>query len=242
MRADKFLFNYRQLGRRSARALIESGGLEVNGERLTDVAFNIGRFDRVSIGAEVIQSLKPVYLMVNKPKGYVCATEDKENLTVMEFVKEIEQKLHIVGRLDKFTTGLVLLTNDSHWSRSISEPRSKKAKVYIVEAEEPLSERMLVAFKTGVFFEKEEVWTQPAEVEPLSPMSLRLTIFEGMHHQIKRMFLKFDNRVVNLHREAVASIRLDIPEGSCRQIVLNQAEQSARVDSSSKRLSKFINF
>ena len=218
MRADKFLFHRVRLGRRPAQAAIAAGKLSVNGVVVEISTEPIEKFDLVEFDGEVLQDEKPIYIMLHKPQGYVCATKDELSPTVMELIDGVEQELHIVGRLDKYTTGMVLLTNDGKWSRWVSEPRSKQAKTYLVELEVDISDECVAAFREGILFEKEGVVSQPAIVELTGARVMNLTIYEGIHHQIKRMFLKYSNRVVNLHRISVGQLQLDVPEGEWREI------------------------
>ena len=131
-------------------------------------------------------------------------------------------ELHLAGRLDRFTTGLVILTNDSRFSEALTQPESKIPKVYHVQTDIPITQEAVTAFKAGIPFAKEGIRTQPAQVqwsEEQSPCSCILTIFEGKHHQVKRMFARFDIKVTSLHREAVGPISLStLGEGKYRAI------------------------
>ena len=231
MRADKFLFHHANMGRRLARKAIAEGRVWVNGKCLEDQVQDIGAFDHVSLDGVELQNRKPLYVMLHKPAGYVCATKDKESPTVMELLPAFDEPLHLVGRLDKFTTGLVLLTNDGQWSRMVSDPKSKFPKEYEVRSEKPIDAEMIEAFQRGVYFEKESVTSQPAQVQLLEETRMRLTIYEGLHHQIKRMLLKFGNRVVSLHRIRVAHQALDIEEGKWRFVDPSEVVRGRRAKS-----------
>ncbi|NPA72668.1 MAG: pseudouridine synthase, partial [Gammaproteobacteria bacterium] len=121
--------------------------------------------------------------------------------------------LHIAGRLDRATTGLLILTNDGKWSRKLTELKSpdqaKIPKVYLVETAYPLSPETADFFWKGIYLTSENTTTTPAPIEVISSTHCRLTIYEGRYHQVKRMFAAVGNRVVNLHREEVGEITLE---------------------------------
>ena len=143
------------------------------------------------------------------PSGHVSATSDPQHPTVIDLIDEPWAcDLHLAGRLDRFTTGLVILTNDSQFSESLTLPQEKIPKVYHVETDLPISAEAIATFEKGMRFEKENATTAPAQVEITSPTSCRLTIYEGKHHQVKRMFARFHIKVTALHRESVGNIAL----------------------------------
>jgi 16S rRNA pseudouridine516 synthase len=164
----------------------------------------------------MLQSRTPRYVLLHKPAGYVSATTDPEYPTVISLIHEPwAEDLHLAGRLDRATTGLVILTNDSTFSEALTEPGARVPKAYVVTTDHPVSAEAVMAFEQGMFFAKEGVTTQPAFVEPFGPCRTRLTIYEGKHHQVKRMFARFDICVTALHRESVGKYHLDnLPEGS----------------------------
>ena len=211
MRLDRLIGGIRGIGRREMRQVLARGVAEVNGVVVFDGRMNVGEFDRVVFDGEVLQSRRAIYLMLNKPAGYVSATVDDEHPTVMELIGDAfgEEVLHIAGRLDRFSTGLLLLTNDGAWSRELTLPDKKFGKVYLVETAELIAPETAEVFARGIYFGYEDVTTGPAELEVLGERRARLTIFEGKYHQVKRMFHAVGNRVVSLHREQVGMIALD---------------------------------
>ena len=155
-------------------------------------------------------------LCLNKPIGVVSATKDDMHKTVMELLpKELTQKegitldLHIVGRLDLNTSGLLLLTNDSRWSKSLMAPEAKVSKVYQVTLENDLTEDYVSAFAEGMYFSFEDITTQPAQLTIVSNKVAEVVLKEGKYHQIKRMFGRFRNPVLALHRSSVGGLSLD---------------------------------
>lgn len=154
---------------------------------------------------------------MNKPQGVITATEDKNQETVIDLLpdKYRKYKLFPVGRLDKDTTGLLLLTNDGDFSHFLTSPNKKIPKTYYVETKLPIPETAKELFKQGIYFKKENISTAPAILEISDEHKCQLTIFEGKFHQVKRMFAYIDNEVVKLHRLSVANYRLpsDLPLG-----------------------------
>jgi len=199
------------IGRREVRALMARGVVEVNGVVVLNGRAEVGEFDRVVLRGETLQDRRAVYVMLHKPAGYVSATVDDEHPTVMELIGDAfgDEELHMAGRLDRASTGLLLLTNDGDWSRRLTLPQEGHGKVYLVETAEPISAETAEAFARGIYFGYEDITTGPAELQILGERRGRLTIYEGKYHQVKRMFHAVGNRVVSLHRERVAHITLD---------------------------------
>jgi len=197
MRLDKFIQLRRQCGKSAARTLIAQGKVSINGATCCDNLTEVSRFDTIYCANELIQQNEAHYLMLNKPAGYLSATKDSEHPTVMELINS-PVTLHIAGRLDRATTGLLLLTNDGQWSRALTDPAFKDPttdstylgvpKVYMVETEHPISDEAISQFEKGIYFAYEDITTQPAQLEILSPHRCSLTIYEGKYHQIKLLF------------------------------------------------------
>jgi 16S rRNA pseudouridine516 synthase len=170
----------------------------------------ISEFCHVEVAGNILQARQPVYLMLHKPKGYVSATSDAKNKTVLDLINLPEKsQLHLAGRLDFNTTGLLLLTNDGRWSRKLTLPQQKIPKRYWVKTQDLITDEYVKKFSEGFYFRFENLTTQPAELEILSPTTARLTIYEGRYHQIKRMFGFFNNEVLNLHRLSMGRVVLD---------------------------------
>ena len=139
---------------------------------------------------------------------------DAFNYVEVENVSE----LHIVGRLDADTTGLVLITDDGRWSYNITVPAKECDKVYRVGLSRPIAEDVQDRFKQGIYLQGETELTRPAKLEVVEPKEVLLTITEGKFHQVKRMFSAVGNRVVSLHREKIGKIQLDVAEGQWRYL------------------------
>ena len=148
--------------------------------------------------------------MLNKPAGWISATKDEQHHTVIDIIHErFAPELHIAGRLDKESTGLLILTNDGIWSRLLTEPVMAIPKRYLITTESHIPANTAEIFHAGIYFAYEDITTHPAELDILSPKRAIITIYEGKYHQIKRMFHAIGNRVTSLHRLSIGSITLD---------------------------------
>lgn len=187
-----------------------NGSVQLNSHQPVDNFSHIALIDSAG-KSEILQAGQPRYhVMLHKPKGCVSATSDPEHPTVMDYLDQPwKDQLHLPGRLDFNTTGLLLLTNDGHWSRHLSLPTSELAKTYRVTTRDPISAETRRCFSEGIYFAYEDLTTRPAELEILAPRVALLTIHEGRYHQIKRMFAAVGNKVVELHREQIGQLRLD---------------------------------
>ena len=185
------------------------------------------KFTHVILDGVCLNDNSPVYMMLNKPKGVVSATKDLKHRTVLDLVDHpLKSELHIVGRLDFNTTGLVLLTNDGAWSRKISLPETKLTKTYEVTVSKPLTDEYINVFNKGIYFAYENITTQSASLTVLSPYTAQLSLVEGKYHQVKRMFGYFQNEVVALHRVGVGNISVaGLKEGHSR--ILSMEEVNA---------------
>ncbi|MDZ3995709.1 16S rRNA pseudouridine(516) synthase [Pseudomonas sp. Teo4] len=211
MRLDRFLANLPCYNRQQVRLLLVQRRVRVNGEVVVDPLFEVNEFSRIEVDEQLLQAGRPArYLMLHKPEGCVSATQDPQHRTVLDLLPaELRDDLHIAGRLDYNTTGLLILTNDGQWSRRLTQPRTKLPKRYLVETEDEIGEHYVAKFREGFYFAFEDLTTLPAQLDILGPRQARLAIVEGRYHQVKRMFGHFDNKVVGLHRESMGLIQLD---------------------------------
>ncbi|WP_405120413.1 pseudouridine synthase [Pseudomonas leptonychotis] len=211
MRLDRFLSNLPQLNRQTVRRLLASSRVRVDGAVVCDGLSEVSQFSRIEVDRELLQAGKAArYFMLHKPTGVVSATEHEQHRTVLDLLDEPDKTdLHLAGRLDLNTSGLLLITNDGQWSRRLTEPRSRLGKVYRVETEQPISPEYIEVFAQGLYFAYENLTTLPAELVIESSHSALLTLHEGRYHQIKRMFGHFQNKVIGLHRLSMGAIQLD---------------------------------
>ncbi|MEB0048194.1 MULTISPECIES: pseudouridine synthase [unclassified Pseudomonas] len=211
MRVDRFLSNLPRFNRQQVRLLLAEKRVRIDAKVVSDPHAEVLEFSRVEVDDEVLQAGKPArYFMLHKPPGCVSATRDPQHPTVLDLIDEPDKDdLHIAGRLDFNTTGLMLLTNDGSWSRRLTQPQTKLPKVYYVETEQDIGPEYAIKFSEGLYFAFEDLTTQPAELLLLGAKSARLSIVEGRYHQVKRMFGHFDNKVLRLHRESMGPLVLD---------------------------------
>jgi 16S rRNA pseudouridine516 synthase len=185
----------------------------------------VDEFSHIQLDGQILQANTPVYLMLHKPIGVVSATKDTQHKTVIDLLDcEVRDELHIAGRLDLNSSGLLLLTNDSRWSDALMSPTHKVDKVYRVTLANPLTEEYIAAFAEGMYFSFEDIMTQPAKLVILADHVAEVTLKEGKYHQIKRMFGRFRNPVVGLHRLSIGDIVLDEALASGESRVLTAAE------------------
>lgn len=211
MRLDRFLSNLPCYNRQQVRLLLAERRVRVDGTQVGDPRHDVREFSRIEVDDQLVQAGRALrYFMLHKPAGCVSATVDPQHRTVLDLLDEPDKHdLHIAGRLDYNTTGLLLITNDGQWSRRLTQPQTKLPKVYYVETEHVIDEHYIEKFREGFYFAFEDLTTQPAELTILSPHSARLSIVEGRYHQVKRMFGFFDNKVIRLHREHMGPLQLD---------------------------------
>jgi 16S rRNA pseudouridine516 synthase len=209
-RLDRFISVHTGIFRRDVRAVLAQGRVTVNGELATGISQVIDQFAHVLLDDQVLQARIPIYIMLNKPAGVVSATTDEHHKTVVDLLDHADRNtLHIAGRLDFNSTGLVLLTNDGRWSRSLSTPENSIGKRYRVTLEHPIGSEYAQAFSQGMYFAYEGITTLPAQLRVIDTHTAEVCLVEGRYHQIKRMFGHFDNPVLQLHRVAVGGLELD---------------------------------
>ena len=228
MRLDRFLSNLKQGSRQKARFWLAAGRVRIDGQVIRNGEHPIRRDQLIELNDQCMQSPKPArYFMLNKPAGYLSATRDPQHPTVLELLTETDLTgLHIAGRLDRSSTGLLLITDDGHWSRRLTEPGKNIGKQYLVTTEDPIHPDTAARFCEGIYFDYEGITTLPAELEQLGTRQVRLRLYEGRYHQIKRMFGRFRNKVVTLHRESMGRIELDsaLAPGQYRELTQTEVD------------------
>ena len=213
-RLDRFISKQCRINRKKVRLLLAQNRVSVDGIIATDISQVIDKFSVVVFNNQIIQQHKALYIMLHKPIGVVCATKDEQHETVIDvlgdlFTADEKASLHIVGRLDLNTSGLVLLTNDSRWSEQLTSPKSKVAKHYLVTLQNPLSNEYIPAFAKGMHFAYEGITTKPVILNIVNQYQAEVMLTEGRYHQIKRMFGRFNNPVTALHRTSIGGFVLD---------------------------------
>jgi 16S rRNA pseudouridine516 synthase len=209
-RLDRLLA--RQLGIRRAEVqlMLAQQRIAVDGKVVNDGALIINGFNVVSIDDTPLHTQQAVYIMLHKPRGVLSATMDGRHPVATALIQHAAVKeLHIAGRLDLHSSGLLLLTNDGAWSRQLSTPANKIFKTYEVTVRHALHPDYVTAFADGMYFGFEDITTRPARLEIIDEYHARVSLQEGRYHQIKRMFGRFRNPVLSIHRVAIGRLVLD---------------------------------
>jgi len=234
-RLDRFISVTTGIHRGKVRLLIAQKRLYIDHQLATDIHQFVDEFTHVRFDEQLLQAKTPVYIIMNKPVGVVSATKDEKHITVIDIFKKSLHKvdhahilideLHIVGRLDFNTSGLLLLTNDGRWSRQLTQPEAKVPKLYHVTLANPIDTDYIQAFADGMYFPFENITTRPATLSIINDHEAMVTLVEGRYHQIKRMFGRFQNPVIKLHRVAIGDFSLDetITAGEWKELA--QCEQ-----------------
>ena len=212
MRLDKFVADAAQLTRSAARSLIAKGRVTVNGQvcKKADCALREG--DSVCADGKPLACEEYVYIMLNKPAGVVSASTDGRDKTVVDLVGGAfpRRQLFPAGRLDKTSTGFVLLTDDGAFAHGILAPKRHVPKTYRVVLDAPVTPAMVKAFAAGVTLADGQTM-QPARLisDEADPFAATVVLCQGVYHQIKRMFGVLDAGVNQLHRTAIGGLALD---------------------------------
>ena len=203
--------------------------------RITDAAGevlyadDVTTHDNIRVDEEALDPPSGMLLMLHKPAGYTCSTKDKGRLVydlLPDRFRIRKPVLAPIGRLDKETTGLLLMTDDGDLLHRIISPKNKLPKVYEAELASPLRGDEVELFASGeMMLETENTPLAPAVLQPISELKVRLTITEGRYHQIRRMFAAVGNHVVNLHRSEIGRLNLGALKPG-EYALLNEAEQA----------------
>ena len=229
-RLDKFISNQLILSRKTVRTGIQRGSAIVNGAIVRDSGTIIDADnDSVTYEGNIVGYKEYVYILMNKPKGILSASNDKSRQTVVDLVPEHikRQGLFPVGRLDKDTTGLLLITDDGVFAHNCISPKKAISKSYIATLDGDISDDMIRKFKEGVVL-ADGTRCKSATLEHISENIARIIITEGKYHQIKRMFGTVGLGVNDLHREAIGGLALPdgMAAGECIEITKEQLEKS----------------
>lgn len=221
MRLDKFLCDTAGLTRTEAKNAVKKGQISVNGQVQKAADFKVKETtDTVTFQGKPLSYAAFHYYMLHKPAGVITATEDKKESTVMDILREEKVKnLFPVGRLDKDTEGLLLITDDGELAHNLLSPKKHVDKEYLVKVRDSISEEDCRKLSEGVDIGDEKP-TAPAKVERVAEKEILLTIREGRFHQVKRMLQAVGNEVLYLKRLSMGSLRLpaDLEKGAYRPL------------------------
>lgn len=205
VRVQKIIAESGYCSRRKAEELIEEGKVFVNGMPITIGDQADPKKDEVRVGKEVIESEDKVYIMLNKPKGFITTNSDLFNRKKVTDLIDIQERVFPVGRLDRDATGLLLLTNDGNWANKIMHPRYEKEKEYFAELDKPIEKKIVAEMNKG--FRLSDGFVQPI-VKMISKNYCSIIIHEGRNKIVKRIFNEFGFRVMQLKRTRVGSYTL----------------------------------
>ena len=210
MRLDKFICQSTNLTRTLAKREIARSNVKINGEVVRKADHKVTADMDVWFSGKSLSQRPPRYIMMHKPVDVICSTVDEEHPSVMNLIEaDKRDELHIAGRLDVDTTGLVLISDDGKWSHRVTSPKRACNKRYRVQLAEAIAPSAVADFEAGIQLRSEDKPCLPAKLEILSDKEVLLTIQEGKYHQVKRMFASQGNSVVGLHREQIGEIVLD---------------------------------
>lgn len=222
MRLDKFLSNLKYGTRKEVTNFVRRGYVTVNGEKVSKASISINpETDKVVFNDEVVFYKESILLMLHKPQGYICAHSDGLHKTIFELVNEPYDRLdlHIAGRLDVDTEGLILLTNDGNLLHDIISPKKNVYKKYYVEVESPFEHSKLLKPMTIQDGRSYDYVPNPPLVETINETSLYLSINEGKFHQVKRMIEHCGSEVTYLRRESIGNLQLgDLEKGLITEV------------------------
>lgn len=222
IRLNKYLANAGVCSRREADEFIQAGVVKVNGQVVTELGTKITRADEVTFHDQPVKLESKVYVLLNKPKGFVTTTDDPENRkTVMELVKSAcSERIYPVGRLDRSTTGVLLLTNDGDLASKLTHPKYEKRKIYQVWLDKPVSMEHMQMIADGIELEDGEIHADAisyASEEDLSQVGIE--IHSGKNRVVRRIFEKLGYRVLKLDRVYFAGLtKKNLPRGRWRYL------------------------
>ena len=227
-RLDKIVSEQTYYTRKEIKKLISKGMVYVNGEQVKKAE---SKYDETNISIKIngkeIEIKKHIYLLLNKPKDYISSTEDKSQQTVLDLVpkKYKNRNLFPAGRLDKDTTGLMLITDDGELAHNILSPKKHVKKEYEVTLDIPVTLTMVDGFKEGVNLNDGEC--KSADLEITGEYTAIVTITEGRYHKIKRMFGCYGAKVVELNRICMGNLYLpkELKPGEVKEATQNELQR-----------------
>lgn len=221
-RLDKILSTQLNISRTDAKQMIKKGRVSVNGIPAKSGDVKVADADIVAVDGNEISYSRFVYIMMNKPKGVISASDGKGEKTVVDLVPSDMQRrgLFPAGRLDKDTTGFVLLTDDGEFAHSILSPSRHIDKTYVVTLDKPVTPEVVQDFRSGMELNGERLLQADAEIISEDATVCRVVLRQGLYHQIKRMFKKHGLTVLELKRVKMGNLPLDdsLLPGECRYL------------------------
>ena len=225
-RLDKFLADSGVGTRSQVKVILKAGRISVDGKVQRDGSLKVGTEQEICMDGVRLGGHRMVVAMLNKPAGFVTATEDATDKTVMDLLPEElrQQDVKPVGRLDKLTEGLLLFTNDGELLHRLISPKKEIPKVYYARHEGTAGEEDVAAFAKGLVL-RDGTECLPAVLEPIGPGESRITVCEGKYHQVRRMMASREMTVTYLERIRESELSLgDLPRGEVRELTENEIQ------------------
>lgn len=229
IRLDKYISDMAEISRQDAKKMLSKGAVTVDGSVVRKGDTKVSETSVVCLEGRQLGYKKFVYIMLNKPKGVVSATDDKNDVTVLDLVRDSYPKRNLfpAGRLDKTTTGFVLLTDDGEFAHDILAPKKHVSKEYTVTLDAPVNDDIIEKFNSGVTLADGTVLKSAVLEKTDNPLVVRVVLKQGVYHQIKRMFGVFDIGVNELHRSHIGGVKLDdsLCDGGYRELTQQELEK-----------------
>lgn len=223
IRLHKYLADHGVASRRKCEEYIQQGLVKVNGKVITEMGTKIDpEKDRIETDPKLkLQKQQWVYYLFHKPVGYVCTVTGSEGPKIMELLKNIPERVFPVGRLDKLTSGLLLLTNDGRFAYEMTHPKFEKEKEYVLKIRETATYPLLQELKKSISIHGRK--TQPANVAVQSPHLIRIVLSEGRNRQIRRLCQRAGIHIEKLKRIRINSLMLgELPSGAYRKLTAQE--------------------
>ena len=229
MRLDKYISDAMGISRQDAKKLLSKGAVAIDGKVIKKGDAKVTDENKVTVNGKQLSYKQFVYIMLNKPKGIVSATDDKNDTTVVDLVKADYPKRNLfpAGRLDKTSTGFVLLTDDGDFAHDILAPKKHVSKEYIVTLDGKINGEIIGSFNSGVTLADGTLLKSAVLEATEDPMVVKVVLKQGVYHQIKRMFGVFDIGVNELHRTHIGGVELDstLAPGQYRELTAEEMEK-----------------
>lgn len=234
MRINQYLAHAGFASRRKAEELVKSGQVRVNGQKMTDLAYQVQSADQVTVNGQAALNEEKVYFLLNKPRGYISSvSDDKGRKTVLDLLPAVAERIYPVGRLDWDTSGLLLLTNDGDFANLMTHPSHQIEKVYVAKVEGYANKLNLRPLTLGMKIDRQAI--QPARYKIIrtdkakNASIVELTIHEGHNHQVKKMFEQVGLPVQKLSRIRFGNLTLDgVPAGKYRKLSVKEVRELIR--------------
>ncbi|WP_373351100.1 pseudouridine synthase [Acinetobacter bereziniae] len=212
--------------RKHCQQLIKNGAIQIQNEVISDPKFKLD-LDHLefSVYQQTFQYREKVYIALNKPQNYECSHQSTHHFSVFDLFDDVlmNRGLQSVGRLDQDTTGLLLFTDDGQFLQALTHPKKHVPKVYQIQTADPITDEQIQQLEQGVELRNEKGLFAATDVQRLAEHALKITVHQGVYHQVKRMLAAVGNKVERLHRAQVGQLVLnDLPEGDW--LYLNEAQ------------------